>query len=326
MIRYNYYVNSEVDMQYIADTLGIEMSTETWNSAGKLPYYLVDRYDFIKAILEGVPCLLMKPKGELETLTAIKKHIAKVNEVEQIPVVLNLNAVNARRRKSLIDARIPFVAPACQIYLPFMGVALSERYSSVKVPATILMPSSQLILFHYLYSEDAELQVGETAGLFSISAMQVSRAVKQLTALGLVLSRKDGVRTILSSIEPRSILFEKAKPHILNPVRKRIYIETVDLPKGLPLSGNSALSEMTMLGGTGTDTYAYYGSADELTGVETLADNTRQTEVEIWRYNPALLSKRLGVVDALSLIASLPSDDDPRVEQAVDELLLRIWG
>ena len=313
-------------MKYITDTLGIETNTEPWEAADRLPYYLIDRYDFKKAALDGVVCLFMQPKGEPDTLTNIKKHIANVRRAESLPIVLELDGMTARRRKSLVDARIPFVAPGCQIYLPFLGIALIERYTSVKPPAETLMPSAQLLLFHYLYQKEPELRAGETADLFNLSVMQISRAIKQLTALSLVTMRKDGVRTVISRKESRRGLFEKAQPYLLNPVRKRIYVERSDLPAGLLLAGYSALSELTMLGGSATDTFAFFGKAGELTGSDTLVDNAAQVEVEVWRYDPALLTKRPSVVDTLSLIASLNPGGDERVEQSIDELLNTLWG
>ena len=187
------------------------------------------------------------------------------------------------------------------------------------------MPSSQLLLFHYLYQNKVELRAGETADMFCISAMQISRAIRQLTALSLVFARKDGVRTIIYSNERCRDLFERARPYFLNPVRRRIYAEQAELPTGLPLSGYSALSELTMLGSPTTETYAFFGKSGEINGVDALVDNTTQTEVEIWRYDPMALSKQPGVVDALSLVASLPPIDDERVEQAVDGLLSNVW-
>jgi len=120
-------------------------------------------------------------------------------------------------------------------------------------------------------------------------------------------------------------LFDKAKPYLMNPVRKRLYVEYEDLPEGLPISGYSALSELTMLGSMETETFAFFGKADGLSGADTLVDNLVQAEVEIWRYDPTLLSKVPNVVDALSLVASLPPDNDPRVEQSIDELLSNVW-
>ena len=313
-------------MKYVADTLGVELNTKQWDGVSLLPYYLIDRYEFKSATIDSLRFLFMKPRGELDTLNTVKKHISRVREIEPLPVVLELSGIVARRRKSLIDARIPFVAPVCQIYLPFLGVALSERYTSVHIPSETLMPSSQLLLFYYLYQNEPELRAGETIDMFGISAMQVTRAVKQLTALDLMTAWKDGVRTIISAKERRHDLFQLAKPHLLNPVRQRIYAEYADLPDGLPKSGYSALSELTMLGDSPTETLAFYGKTVELAGVNTLVDNAVQAEVEIWRYDPTLLSKRTDVVDVLSLIASLPPDNDPRVEQAVDELLSVLWG
>jgi DNA-binding MarR family transcriptional regulator len=313
-------------MKCVAETLGMEINTKRWIGADNLPYYLADRYEFKEAVFDGIHCLLMKPRGELDTLSAIKKHITRVREAEILPVVLELDDIVARRRKSLIEARIPFVAPECHIYLPFLGIALSERYTSVVEQSELLMPSSQLLLFYYLYKGEHELRTGETTNMLNFSAMQISRAIKQLVALELVTAHKDGVRIIVSSSEDHCDLFERAKPHLLNPVRKRIYVEHRELPAGQPLAGYSALSDLTMLGGSVTETYAFFGKIGQLHGTDTLVDNTMQAEVEIWRYDPSILSKQPGVVDALSLVASLLPVDDPRVEQSIDVLLKTVWG
>jgi DNA-binding MarR family transcriptional regulator len=187
------------------------------------------------------------------------------------------------------------------------------------------MPSSQLLLFFYLYKNNQELPTGETAHVFNISAMQISRAIKQLVALDLVATRKDGVRILISTTENRRDLFERAKPYLLNPVHKRVYVENAELPTDLPLAGYSALSEMSMLSSPRAKTFAFFGKAKDLTGSDTLVDNTAQAEVEIWRYDPSLLSKVTDIVDPLSLVASLKHDNDPRVEQSIDEILLKVW-
>jgi len=60
-------------------------------------------------------------------------------------------------------------------------------------------------------------------------------------------------------------------------------------------------------------------------GTDTLIDDTTQAEIEIWCYNPALLSKDLVIVDALSLVASVDPGNDERIEQAIDMLLANVW-
>ena len=312
-------------MKYIEDTLGVEVNTMPWDGVANLPYYLVDLYEFTKATIDNVPCVFMKPKKELDTLTALKKHMSRVHTSEPLPIILVYDLMTARRRKSLIEARIPFVAPPHNIYLPFLGVALNERYTLIKEPGKTLMPSSQLILFYYLYRNEAYLRTSVMASVFNISAMQVSRAVRQLTSLGLFEAEKNGTRIFISCNERRRDLFDKAKPYLLNPVRKKGYVEYDKLPTGLSLSGYSGLSELTRLSRPLINTFAFYGNAEELNITGALVDNASQAEVEIWRYNPSILSKHPRVVDELSLAVTLFQDKNPRVKQATDDLLSSVW-
>ena len=64
-------------------------------------------------------------------------------------IVFELTAISRQRRKSFIDAKIAFVVPEKQIYLPFLGSFLTERCDSEGlVPATEkLQPSAQMMLF-----------------------------------------------------------------------------------------------------------------------------------------------------------------------------------
>jgi len=312
-------------MKYLTNTLGIEAHIELWSGYSGLPYYLNERYEIKKAELEGVHCLFLAPKGELDTLNALKKHIAKVREIEPLPIVLELDNITSWRRKSLIGARIPFVAPDCQIYLPFLGIALRERYTTETPYMEVLMPSSQLLLFRYLYQAEPELYTNGVSDSLGLSAMQISRAVKQLKAFDLVSVRKDGVRMVVSGMENRRDLFEKAKPYLVNPVRKKVYVEFGTIPDDLPQSGLTALSELTMLNPPAIRTFAFFGKVGELTGTDKLIDSDTQAEIEVWRYAPTLLSDSPSIVDTLSLIASLQSDSDERVEQAAEEALSKLW-
>jgi len=308
-------------MNYIADTLGISIQSEPWDMASKLPFYLTDRYEFKKVLLGDVPCLFLHPTAELDTLPNLKKHILNVQKVEFMPIVFNVDVINARRRKSLIDARIPFVSPNIQLYLPFLGVALQEKYVSATPPSNILMPSSQLLFFHYLYNGENELFPGDTATKFNLSAMQISRAVRQLEELDLMTVRKDGVRLAISGTTGHRDLFLSAMPHLLNPVRRKIYVDYENIPNDLPQSGLSALSRFTMLNNPSTKTFALFSKSAKLPGADTLVDSAMQAEVEIWKYNPLALSSSKDVVDKLSLVTSLISLKDERVEIELENLL-----
>ena len=310
-------------MKYIAETLGIEITDEPWDA--NLPFYLSDSYTFQRLKLGNAPCLLIKPKSELLAISAVKKHLAKIAELADLPIVLEIKTLDARQRKALIAAKIPFVMDGVQLYLPFIGAALQERYPAPKPQTTTLMPTSQQILFRYLYRKEREMYANGLAQLLGVSAMQVTRAVKQLSALGLFSSRKDGVQIVLTGIENGAVLFEKAKPYVHTPVKKKIYVERDALPQQLTLAGSSALAEYTMLNPPNLTTFAFSGKVGELAGTKSLVDADAQVEVEFWRYSPATLSEKDGCADPLSLWVTLP-DGDPRMDIAKDELLTGIWG
>jgi DNA-binding MarR family transcriptional regulator len=312
-------------MKYIADTLGIKVTAESWNGAARLPFYLTDAYAFQTVTLGEIKCLFVKPNGELAALPAVKKHLSKISESSDAPFVLHLDSINARQRKALIAARIPFVVEGNQLYLPFIGAALRERYVVRQERRETLSPTAQLALFRYMYQGEREMYTSGLAELFGLSAMQITRAVKQLAALELVTARKDGMRIVIAGTENGHALFTKAEPHLLNPVRKRFYVEKDVLPPNLPLAGLSVLSEYTMLNPPGVATYAFDGKAGELSGTDTLVDADAQAEVEVWRYSPTLLSAKSGLPDPLSLWVTL-ANDDARIEIAKDELLAGIWG
>ena len=310
-------------MKYIAETLSIEITTTSWDA--NLPFYLSDSYTFQRLNLENVPCLLIKPKIELLAISTVKKHFAKIAKFTDLPLILEIESLNARQRKALITAKIPFVMDGVQLYLPFIGAVLKERYPAPKPQDSTLMPTSQQVLFCYLYRKECEMYASGLAKLLEVSAMQVTRAIRQLVALGLFTTRKDGVKIVITGTESGAALFAKAKPYLQTPVKKKIYVEKDTLPQHMTLAGASALAEYTMLNPPNIATFAFDGKVGELAGSNSLVDADAQVEVEIWRYSPARLSKKDGYTDPLSLWLTLP-DGDPRTEIAKDELLAGIWG
>jgi hypothetical protein len=59
--------------------------------------------------------------------------------------------------KALIASRTPFVVNGNQLYLPFIGAALRERYAMRQETSEILSPTAQLILFRYLYQNEHDV-------------------------------------------------------------------------------------------------------------------------------------------------------------------------
>lgn len=93
------------------------------------------------------------------------------------------------------------------------------------------MFSTQQLFLMYLYNRQNKLYVANVGKKLPYSAMTLSRAVKQLEASDLFLVYKDGVNKVIESKYDRRELFERAKPFLLDPVRKYGYIENQELMK-----------------------------------------------------------------------------------------------
>ena len=314
-------------MEYMEKVLGIKVTRSKWYGENKLPYYLLDRYNFELASMDGITALIVKPKGELEPIGAIRKHIKRLSGEISCPVVFELNTITRQRKKSFIEARIPFVVSGKQIYLPFMGMLLLEKCDgeqNLNMPSK-LQPSSQMLLFAFLHGKGAPVQMSRMAEQLHFSAMTISRAAVQLTEIGLLQKKAVGnQRLLVSELTPEEI-FQKAEPFLLSPVKKTIYIPKSQKRADMFAAGLTALAEQTMLNPPAMETLGSVCPEREFRDKTTqVLDTEMQCAVQLWRYDPRLISQAERI-DAFSLAASLKDEMDERVEQCVEELLKREW-
>jgi DNA-binding MarR family transcriptional regulator len=309
----------------LATTVGVRIIAVPWEGENNLPFAISENYNFFKVTLDMVPCIFAEPSGEIPPIQTIIRNFERIREIEAIPVVLKLNGLSGERRKALLEAKVPFVATE-QIYLPFMGVILQERLYSEPKPREKLMPSSQLLLFAYLYQKSDKLYTSGMAAKLGLSAMQITRAVRQLLKLNLFDVAKDGVQVVISGKLNHRALFEDASAYLLDPVRDILYLPRSEQVQGLAYSGLNALSEMSMLSAPMVTTFAYYSKTDKLQGDNSLTDRNTQVRVEIWKYDPVILSVNSHTADPLSVIVSLKDERDERVTQAIEKILNNLWS
>jgi len=312
-------------MDYLSSTMGIRVTYQTWEQEARLPYFIIDKYKTQVAYLENVKALFLYPIADLDQIGAIRKQILRIQKIENIPVVLVLDKITRQRRQYLMEAHIPFVVEDRQIYLPFLGVALQERFD-VEVKLTEkLQPSSQVLLLYFIYQNQGWIFTNDAVKVLGFSAMTITRAARQLEMTGMFRMEKEGVQKVLLADLAGQELFEKARPFLVSPVRKIIYIGADEVTSGMLLSGDSALAKKSMLNSPATSCYAIDGKiGKELQGSERLLDANRQIRLEIWKYTPQLLAED-GMVDTLSLALSLMDEVDERVEEALDEMLNTFW-
>ena len=119
--------------------------------------------------------------------------------------------------------------------------------------------------------------------------------------------------------------WEHSKPLLRSPVKRRVWVLPTDslaVPE-LRLGGLSALARQSMLVEPSWPTYALSPSQWKLAsqqGAKTVPEpEPGALQLELWHYSPALVPDT-SLVDPLSLMLSLQSDGDDRVQQALAEL------
>lgn len=311
-------------MEYLERILGIHVVYKS-DKFPALPNYINSKYKVSKVTLDGVEAIFVYPKNELESINSVKKHIERVEQTTGLRAVFVLDRLTYRQKEYLLRDRIPFIVDGKQIYIPFMGTCLQEKCDSEKSVAKIILPSAQVLLLRFIYNGCAKMSTNDAAHDLSFTATSVSRASKQLEEYGLIKTEKRGVQKIIYSDKKPQELFEDAKKHLMNPVKRTIYVRKNEIMPKLLLSGYSALAEYTMLNAPSVECFAADSIAEwEKSSSVRLQNSNDQNAIEFWKYDPKKLTGGK-CVDKLSLALALQEDKDERTEDAVEEMLKEVW-
>lgn len=311
-------------MEYLDSVLGINVVFRD-DAPRKIPNFIHSRYNLQKATLDGREVVFLYPKTEMESISAIKKHIARIQKVEDYPVILVPERLTYRQKEYLLRDRIPFIVEGKQIYLPFMATYLQERGDREKQATDIILPSAQLLFLYYLYRGGGELMTSVACKELEFTPTSISRASRQLEEMGLVRAERKGVQKVIFSDKSPQELFAEGQEYLANPVKRTIYVPKNKIKEKLLLSGYSALSNYSMLNPPAIDFFAADSIATwEIVASKKLQNEDEQCAVEFWRYDPRKLSNNESV-DRLSLALALREDRDERVEEAVEEMLAQLW-
>lgn len=298
---------------------GLSIKYEPWDNKSILPLYIVSNYQFYTAYIENMRCIVIQPIEELPTLPSLKKQIQKIRVIDDVPIVLYSKTISFYRRKSLLENHIPFMTDK-QVFLPFIGTLLVDEKGIEKTKDKFVY-STQLLFLAYMYNHEKKVYVSDLSKNLPFSAMTLSRAVKQLEMTDLFLVYKDGVNKVIESKYSYKELFERIQHYLLTPVRQVGYMDQSLVTDHMVLSGESALSEMSMLNPSRIRTYAVYEKDfDNSQLIDELIDPDVQVKVEIWAYNPQLFT-HANIADTLSIVLSLKENKDERIEKIIEDIL-----
>jgi hypothetical protein len=317
---------------YVGDVFSELKIVGQWEIAIHLPMFLQAGFSYVEVSLLDEKCLLVIDSHDEkhETATTIKKYlktIAKHFTGHIIYVVENITSYN---RKRLIDQRIAFIVPGKQLYLPFYATDLRENFKGLNERKDNKLGAvAQQLLFLQLYKKlDEGIPAQILAEQLGVSKMSVSRAYAELDECQLAKNELIGRQKVLKfSLKGRE-LWEVAEPSLINPVRKRVWVDRMSFPEQSNLrieAGETALSQFGMLMSPNYSVYAV--NYNEWAGLKKLMNIEERPDayedaimIELWRYDPEILATE-GRVDPLSLYMSLSDKHDDRIDMAKNELV-----
>lgn len=291
----------------------------------RLPLFIREGYKTTVAGLFDHKVVFAEPKGEeLPTPGQIQKHIPKIESAFDSPVILVFEEMNYYLREQLIYSRIAFVVPGKQLFIPFMFMDLNEQQKTRRIRTESFSPSAQCVLIYHLWMDSIEgLNFQEIADIFKYTPRTIGRCAKELENVGvcnIVGSKSKYMKFEKSKRE----IWNTAKEYMISPVKKTEWIFSEPDPEQTRISGIPALSRYSNISSGKMEVYAMdttvYNQLRNIGEVSVTVYNEADRQLQLWSYNPALLS-RDEFVDPFSLYASLREDKDERVEMELEEMM-----
>ncbi len=185
--------------EFVEKMLHSKVEREPVDVSG-LPLYLRGLYSLERWTAFGVPFVMAFPI-ENATVKTMAKHRNALETALGTPVAFALESATAYRVERMLEAGLPFVAPDKQVYLPFLGIALSSGKSHARDrrqdSIEAFSPQAQRLALMALYGDLDGANVTQAAGVLAVAKMTVSRAFDELAAVDPSIIAAEGRRRVL---------------------------------------------------------------------------------------------------------------------------------
>lgn len=305
---------------------GTKVNCREIESLKGLPLYLTIGRKFYRLEMLNTEFMVVMISADNRFGTAaLKKQLTLYADTVKMKVAYSFEEVTYSQRAALIKANIPFLALPGQVYLPFLGVVLQDKLKKQqKLKADKMMPATQSLFLYLFYAKpDGVILKSRAASDLGLTRTSITRASGQLLAMGLISQEKVGKEVHMRCADKGIALYEKAKPFLINPVQKSIFVKNQHYFKTFPKAGETALAKQTMLNEPEHQEIAVYKGMKCVDDLEEISVQWNEDEdivnVQLWKYDPCLFAQN-GCVDPISLLCSLQDDEDERIEMALEEL------
>ncbi|RHE64460.1 hypothetical protein DW726_05060 [Streptococcus gordonii] len=293
-----------------------------------LPISFEKRFQYAKMNFHNESFLLIKEKrrGSLDSFVTQARIMG---EKANMNIILVFSKLSDNEKKQLLQARVPFVDFKGNLFFPPLGLVLNAS-DDVEVSRE-LTPSEQLTWIAFLLTKDQKVVdvdlLSQVTGLPNSTIYRCLRTFKTLNWL----NKPNKLYTYTAS---KKELFLKSESFLFNPIKKRLLLPDADIQNiksdsRLLYGGTYALSHSTFLAES-DENASYVISQRQFNKLSLLlSQHVLEGKVlEIWSYSPFVSefwndfenNHDRQLVDPISLYLTLKDDDDPRVEEEVEEL------
>jgi hypothetical protein len=283
-----------------------------------LPLFIKSKYKFSEIIINKMPYLLVAVKDNTFGPRELKKHMKIINNAIELQIIWYFKELHFNKVQRMIQNGENFIIENKQIHLPIIGTSLKNQ-NDKKISKEKLNGLAENVLIREILKGDISgKNKRDIAKDFDVTEMTMGRAINRLLANDLCYEERDNTSKLVIFYS-RDELWKFLRERMESPVKEEVYGE--QRPKGLPLSGISALSKLTMLADDDVPTYAinkkefkkYYDKDNSV------LREFAKAKVELWNREPILVNK--GVINPLDIYLIHKNDEDERVQIELERLL-----
>lgn len=299
---------------------GVSFAVRQINAPAGLPFYMTNNRSFYEVTADDIRFLLAAvPETDKFGAVALGKQLTQYVNVSGLNTAYLFQSLTKVQRDALITRKIPFICLHEQLYLPFLGVVLSDRFMKTwGGSAEVMAPATQSLFLYLLYRQKNNAIIKKQAAQeLGLTQTSITRASKQLLAMGLIREEAHGKELWIEALAVGKDYYQMAAPYLIDPVLRIITVGKTEALERFPLAGEAALSEHTMLGSPAIPVLAAFRNDPRIKGLRKVDEQWESEEpkarVELWKYDPGLFCVN-NCVDPVSLSASLKKVHDERVE------------
>ena len=320
--------------EYLKDCFGLvaKILPLSKRELDRIPLYLKGNYDLFNGSILDQRIVWVKPKSGIHfTPDQLKKQGQQLRQNLGFPIVFVLQNIESWQRKRLIEKKISFVQPNKHLFVPELLLQLNESNQAYETEyesdLKYLTPPAQCVILYHLEVGSLEnIPFQEIAQKVGYSTMTVSRIIKELLRFEIAVVEGKKEKSIKLTKQGKA-LWDSVLPILNSPVREVWFTDDKITHSDFKIGGDTALSNFTMLSESNQRTYVIgkddFRSIKESKSLKYLDKKYGENRIEVWLYNPAILSSGK-TVDKLSLYLSLKSDEDERVKSELIDLVNEI--